>query len=423
MPIWELTRERCVDYRNPDMLPRVWESLEKLISRIPADTLQSFTWDTGTCLPEHILRPEGTLANLQLFTKLKSLTWRGLSNPTYFEALASLLQSTAFAGRLETLEFDFVNWKDAERNWRHHEARYRTFKSNFFSEHIIGKGKVVLKSLKNLSLTDVSFGGAEEELIKQLNIRSLDRLKLIICPFTFDMFDVILEIFDLSFKRLELVLDSETRFSIGDDAVDVDYNQYANTLSTMIRSCVDLDDLFIVITELDEDEQMLYALEHQQNSLKRPLLCAYNEYSTEALLGRRVKQSSWGAIKHLKKSGSIVSVWGSEEEEEEDTDNIPEEKRHVTVQSWKFNCSLFHIRIFAEWDLVDENMDFLGSCPSTKILDTVGIDDDWTESEYDDEEEGNDGADGQIHGAETGGSDKADDVELKIGGKDGNENN
>ncbi|XMA12774.1 hypothetical protein WAI453_005565 [Rhynchosporium graminicola] len=355
------------------------------------------------------------------------------------------------------------------------------------------------------------------------------------------MFDVIIERFDLSFKRLELIVDSETRFSNGDDAADVDYNQYANTLSTMIRSCVDLDDLFIVITELDEDKQMLYALEHQQDSLKRLLLCAYNEYSTEALLGRRVKQSSWGAIKHFKKSGSIVSVWGSEEEEEEeeeeeDTDDIPEEvisgfyilliaylysadlrlglhireRGHILdyrmhqmchvnpvtplaeleshfrplkrasdgsviykpgAKTTKFyeklpsfrglgapsenNCrsryvarrdpfnvpssrfleytsELFSLgkrgqqgsRVVAyEWDLVGENMDFLGSCPSTKILDTVGIDDDWTESEYDEEEEGNDGADGQNHGEETGGSDKADDEKLEIGGKDGNENN
>ncbi|CZT52924.1 uncharacterized protein RSE6_14329 [Rhynchosporium secalis] len=89
----------------------------------------------------------------------------------------------------------------------------------------------------------------------------------------------------------------------------------------------------------------------------------------------------------------------------------------------KYNYRLITDRYVAEWDLVNENMDFLGSCPSTKILDTVGIDDDWTESEYDDEEEGDDGADGRNHGEETGGSDKADDEELEIGGKDGNENN
>ncbi|KAL2068470.1 hypothetical protein VTL71DRAFT_16568 [Oculimacula yallundae] len=562
MPIWELTHERCVDDRDPDMLPRVNESLEKLISRIPENTLRSFRWDTGTCLPEHILSPNGVLVkqqrnlealylttdpccipsddpiiDLTSFTNLKSLTWRGICNPVYFEALAPFFQSEACAGKLETLELDFVSWKDAERNWRHHDTKYTKFKGNFFSEHILGQGKCVLESLRNLSLTDVSFGSAVKQLIKSLNIKKLSRLKLVTCPFSLDLFDEVTEVYGglSSIKALELVIDRGTRYSKGEEDPDRDDDQYADTLPTMIRFCESLEDLFIVITELDDYETMYNTLEDLRKSLKRILYCEYMEGFTGAKFWPRGRKSSWGVVRqsnnqeslymplfslieeysedeheeivkvsqcplfHIRERGHVLdhdmhtmchvdtmtplpelkslfrpleynvdgsivplTTWRMQTWLEDDeimdkrpsfhgicpTTNTNQRSRYVarrdpfTVASsrfldyatelfsprgqpglkvlaygdfsmdgrWadqnvflvrdeglkdaggKYNFRLINDQDIAAWDLIDENMDFLGSCPSTRILSTVNIYDDWTEEE--DEEEHADNADG-----------------------------
>ena len=126
---------------------------------------------------------EAIAIDLSPFTRLKSLSWRGLRSRSSFVSLA--LGINASHRSLEKLVIDTLSWALSEESY-YKNASGPNKSSNFFAEEILqiqpDTTTVMFPSLRKLELCSISFGSFASNLSVALNMSSLRSLKLWNCP-------------------------------------------------------------------------------------------------------------------------------------------------------------------------------------------------------------------------------------------------
>ncbi|CAH0025784.1 unnamed protein product [Clonostachys rhizophaga] len=185
-----------------------------VLKQLEINSLDSFSWHTGTCLPAEIFGEQGILSlrqsslrslsiisssacqrlssiNLLPFKSLTSLYWSDAS-PYNLEALATAVQINA--SQLETLEVNFVNWP---RFWYIVEESDDPFlrydeiededelwicEDTYFEDEVLGQMRNPLQPmfpvLRSLALTQVHLS---DRTILNLNIGALESLTIRWC--------------------------------------------------------------------------------------------------------------------------------------------------------------------------------------------------------------------------------------------------
>jgi hypothetical protein len=152
--------------------------------------------------------------DLAHFTKLQSLTWRGLSRFDDFESVGKCIMTN---GRpITSLTLDLIDWTTAEEIWadglsqritQHTRLPDKPSASTLFG---IKAGEKVepLPSLEHLSLSAVSFQSVGMEMAHVLNMTRLRTLKL------WNSLDLLIAITvpyeTMNLRSFEFVIDPET---------------------------------------------------------------------------------------------------------------------------------------------------------------------------------------------------------------------
>lgn len=157
---------------------------------------------------------------------IRSLRWKGLRSTASFVSVCGCIKANAHG--IETLELDLRNWIDAKE---------------VFSK-FPGEAKLILPHLSSLSLSEVSFQAAAEEMRSVLNITRLSSLKLRNCRYSLDLLDTIVRgAQTLRLRSFELVID------IGADKFQGDREENDVCISTFVDSFRGLEDLYLLITD------------------------------------------------------------------------------------------------------------------------------------------------------------------------------
>ncbi|CAI6088010.1 unnamed protein product [Clonostachys chloroleuca] len=188
-----------------------------VLKQLEANSLDSFSWHTGTCLPAEVFGEQGILSlrqpclrslsiisssacqrissiNLLPFESLRSLSWSDAS-PYNLEALATAIQINA--SRLETLEVNFINWPrfwyivegSDEPHLRFDETGIEDdddgmyiCEDTYFEDEVLGQMRNPLQPmfpvLRSLALTQVHLSN---RTILTLNIGALESLTIRWC--------------------------------------------------------------------------------------------------------------------------------------------------------------------------------------------------------------------------------------------------
>lgn len=181
--------------------------LNQLFEQLPENFLRSFGWQLATCVPVGLLgagaplvERQAALETLSLITfpcpsthkrespvltafkRVKNFSWIGLMAIPDLESVRDFLSENYEI--LETLELDFLRWKEVEENWRtHYGTDHLT--NNIFAEQILSRGPNntwrKLSCLSSLSLSEAPFSNAFDEIASALNFSQLRSLKLRCC--------------------------------------------------------------------------------------------------------------------------------------------------------------------------------------------------------------------------------------------------
>lgn len=241
----ELGDHRCPHLATTSLSPN--NKFAPLLMMIPCllqlqvDSLTSFSWDLGTCIPEQILGPEGYLTKkqsaieslslitgtacprfgflgirteavvLSSFSKLRNFSWKGLHWTQELDSLRGLFAKNH--GVLEALELDFMSWQDVVIDGVR-VRRGRPDRSPSFTEKILPhktNGVVrQFKSLKSLALSAFEFEEATRQISRAFNIINLRSLKLHSCPGILTFLSTIVDAgLVLRLKSLELIMQDE----------------------------------------------------------------------------------------------------------------------------------------------------------------------------------------------------------------------
>ena len=117
---------------------------------------------------------------LSQFTRLKSLSWKGLGSIKDFRALGGSLKANALC--LEDLNIEVTSWSEPDDTWLSWKDG---LSSNSLATEILqlncGDSNGLLPSLQRLSLSSLSFELMTLEVIHAFNFSALCRLKLWNC--------------------------------------------------------------------------------------------------------------------------------------------------------------------------------------------------------------------------------------------------
>ncbi|KAA8652800.1 uncharacterized protein ATNIH1004_001705 [Aspergillus tanneri] len=225
-----MNTERCL--HNDDIITYAHEEDENGISEPQGDTLprdddtnEAESMDnlqcanenddikTGRCYSRMENRCGIASYDLRGFTKLTALSWTGLRNYTDFQALRECFERTS--SQLKIIELDFLTWQhvcDATGLLYGREP-------NYFAGDILrlsqGDEKLVFPTIKHLSLSGLSFTGAEREMAFAFNFKSLRSLKLRFCP-GWEMFLRQIASTTQSIHLESLVIQSDFKYDDGD---------------------------------------------------------------------------------------------------------------------------------------------------------------------------------------------------------------
>ncbi|CAG9984226.1 unnamed protein product [Clonostachys byssicola] len=206
-------RSRLQSESRDPLIPLVNDTISAL-KQVEINSLHSFSWHTGTCLPASIFGEQGILSlqqpslrslsiissstcqrlsriTLSNFKSLRSLSWSDAS-PYNHEALATAIQINAW--HLETLEVDFINWS---RLWYiveesddpflrydevNNEDELWICEDTYFEDELLGQMRNPLQPmfpvLRRLALTQVHLS---DRTILTLNIGALESLTIRWC--------------------------------------------------------------------------------------------------------------------------------------------------------------------------------------------------------------------------------------------------
>ena len=199
----------------------------------------------GRC-PAHLPMP---VVRLGEFKAIRSLSWKGLSRTDDFESFRDCIKTNA--NGIENLVLDLLEWARAEDAYYDGlKRRGQTdfdFTVNFFARNVLsafpGEARVILPRLSYLSLSDVSFQAATEEMQYALNITRLTTLKLRNCPYSLALLDTIVHgAQTIRLRSFELVIDMLVDLQgAREDKRDV-------SISKFLDSFQGLEDVYLMIT-------------------------------------------------------------------------------------------------------------------------------------------------------------------------------
>ncbi|KFZ17811.1 hypothetical protein V501_01554 [Pseudogymnoascus sp. VKM F-4519 (FW-2642)] len=192
----------------------------ELLEQLEDNTLKSFSWELGTCIPPHILGPWGYLPvkqtslealtlitgskchyeddgllDLSQFRALRQISWIGLHSDSHFMDLQYALETNS--KHLTHLRLEYVNEPDVSCFGDNHDTNdddanigdQGIYYRNYFAREALGLKRsaislddVMFPSLSSLSLGCVPLKNAEEALVHALNISGLRHLSLRQCP-------------------------------------------------------------------------------------------------------------------------------------------------------------------------------------------------------------------------------------------------
>ncbi|CAH0055472.1 unnamed protein product [Clonostachys solani] len=208
-------RNRPQSHSRDALSPLVDDAIS-VLEKLEINSLDTFSWHTGTCLPTKIFGDQGILSlqqsslrslsiisdsacqrlssiTLSHFKSLRSLSWSDAS-PYNLEALATAIQTNA--SQLETLEVNFINWS---RFWYIIEESDEPFlrldtsieddedelwicEDTYFEDEVLGQMRKPLQPmfsvLRSLSLTQVHLS---DRTVLTLNIGALESLTIRWC--------------------------------------------------------------------------------------------------------------------------------------------------------------------------------------------------------------------------------------------------
>ena len=286
---FDTTQSNGTVARLPKLIP--------LLLQLQENSLVSFSWDLGICIPKHILGDQGYLTNKQTrieslslitgagcwhnhlepnanmlvlsnFPKLRKFSWKGLRTTEELNALRGLFQVNYRV--LQDLELDFIDTVtvmiDRKRAFRDHwEDGLPLFTKSILPHETDGKVKIFV-SLDRLALSVFDFSYTEWDILRALNIASLQSLKLHSCPGILGFLSSIVRNgLVLRLKSLDLVAEDDAKESDG---------VVRSTLINFLQSFQGLEHLHLMLrAERDRPEQWIYrywnAILHHSASLKR----------------------------------------------------------------------------------------------------------------------------------------------------------
>ncbi|KAK2737365.1 hypothetical protein FQN57_007543 [Myotisia sp. PD_48] len=272
-----------------------WKPIvDRVLSSLVKGKLRSFSWELGPLMDNNLLwslwGDTGLLAstqehieiirlittpefshhsqnfvNLVRLKNLRSLSWKGLSRYEDFEAIRNCIEQNT---SIESLEFHFwdCDYPRQELDTEFGQNRRRPF--NCFAQYLLrlqpNESKLVLPSLKNLSLSKAMFYGPGLDIAQALNISQLRTLKLWNCHDTYAWLDSIVDSAQpLQLTTLELV-DSPFQFDL--------YYSGIRITPICVRFLTAFDgliDLFLMLQQPVDWLNIFDAAYHHHATLKR----------------------------------------------------------------------------------------------------------------------------------------------------------
>ncbi|KAF2664549.1 hypothetical protein BT63DRAFT_429309 [Microthyrium microscopicum] len=269
------TPQRCVhdqstfyeDYPSSDKsrFEELTGKVITLLQKLKDHNLKAFSWSVNSCMPPKILGPDGYLVlkqagieNMSLktdyncgnelypreahklaltaFTKLKRLSWLGVSSREDFETLRDFFKTSA--DQLNELVLEGVLHRKVQSefgNWDGEQQPGIFNSGHIFSEKILGVRPgietVLFSSIVKLSLGSIPLGtNNSRELAYAFNIGQLQSLKLRFCPGWESLLQAICKVYpkdSLKLKSFELQSDydaqpasAENQAPLGQSAIE-----------------------------------------------------------------------------------------------------------------------------------------------------------------------------------------------------------
>ncbi|KAH7379649.1 hypothetical protein BKA64DRAFT_647968 [Cadophora sp. MPI-SDFR-AT-0126] len=241
-PFHENLDERCIHFRDIDdqIKHNFDEELEEreaggrtkfrkleattltFLEQLKDESLKSFSWELGTCIPREILGSEGYLpceqtsleaitlitgigcpdetdgwnaVDLSQFCALRRISWIGMQTDPYLQALRDALQKNSkhlTHLRLEHVpqdgDSDGSDGSDGSNDGDEKSGDRRAYCRNLFARECLGlvqsnaTTEAIFPALTSLSLGSIPLKNAETALVNALNIRKLSHLTLRQCP-------------------------------------------------------------------------------------------------------------------------------------------------------------------------------------------------------------------------------------------------
>jgi hypothetical protein len=174
---------------------------------------------------------------------------------------------------LQSLTLDLSDWRETKLGW-HDTLKWESPGAgpppqNFLADKVLfvwpGRPKAVLPTLRDLSLSAVSFETVTVEYIQSLNVAELRSLKLWNCPGSIDFLEAINEAgVALKLESFEFVL------NLSDEEVVMrPYYRATTVLATFLESFSGLKDLYLMLTDPVEWETIVEAISHHVLTLRR----------------------------------------------------------------------------------------------------------------------------------------------------------
>ncbi|KAG9229520.1 hypothetical protein BJ875DRAFT_474606 [Amylocarpus encephaloides] len=285
-------KERCLHYKDlrfymgmpeSERQPR-WEkltaSLMPLFEQLEEDSLRSFSWEMGTCVPLQILGARGYITNkqtaiesiylitgggcpvntngdypidLSAFRSLRQISWTGLQSSEEFDTLSRALKNSS--EHLRELRLDFVNWSEEDSD--------DDDSKNFFTSRVLklsaDQFETMFPALKTLSLSNVSLKNAEGGIAYAFNFRELSSLTLRHCSGSEEFLtEVIGSGQTIRLSSLEVV------WGPSDNDIDM-----CGTLSRFLGAFQGLKDLFVSLPGPVETMVLWRSILHHKSTLTR----------------------------------------------------------------------------------------------------------------------------------------------------------
>ncbi|KAH8650229.1 hypothetical protein BGZ60DRAFT_569554 [Tricladium varicosporioides] len=288
-------KERCLHYKDVGFymegtdsarqprFEKLATSLMPLFDQLREESLRSFSWEMGTCIPSQIMGELGCIQNkqssvetislitggscsintasdnsidLSLFYSLRDISWTGLRSLQEFGTLSCALKNNS--KHLKKLRLDFVNWSEEDLD----EDEYDNA-GNFFAIQVLklvaGPCEIMFPALATLSLSAVSLENMGKGLAHAFNLSRLSSLTLRHCPGSEEFLNAVID----SGQTIQLS-SLEVACGLYDDDVAL-----CAALSTLIKSFQGLRDLFITLPAPVPTLGLRRSMAHHKSTLAR----------------------------------------------------------------------------------------------------------------------------------------------------------